>query len=105
MDLPVKFPSDTEVILEDVARFRALAERAHPGHPRAFWLTGVPDENFAEGCLGQTVFRGAKAPRATEHPGFHRTPCTLTPTSCRTILYGPSNLWPRRSTPDRSAMR
>jgi hypothetical protein len=24
MDLPVKFPSDTEVILEDVARFRAL---------------------------------------------------------------------------------
>jgi hypothetical protein len=29
MDLPVKFPSETEVILEDVARFRALtpAER------------------------------------------------------------------------------
>jgi hypothetical protein len=25
MDLPVKFPSDTEVILEDVARFRALS--------------------------------------------------------------------------------
>jgi hypothetical protein len=25
MDLPVKFPSETEVILEDVARFRALA--------------------------------------------------------------------------------
>jgi hypothetical protein len=25
MDLPVKFPSDTEVILKDVARFRALA--------------------------------------------------------------------------------
>jgi hypothetical protein len=24
MDLPVKFPSETEVILEDVARFRAL---------------------------------------------------------------------------------
>jgi hypothetical protein len=24
MDLPVKFPSDTEVILEEVARFRAL---------------------------------------------------------------------------------
>jgi hypothetical protein len=31
MDLPVKFPSETEVILEDVARFRALspAERIH----------------------------------------------------------------------------
>lgn len=25
MDLPVKFPSQTEVILEDVQRFRALA--------------------------------------------------------------------------------
>jgi len=31
MDLPVKFPSETEVILEDVARFRALSpkERMH----------------------------------------------------------------------------
>jgi hypothetical protein len=27
MDLPVKFPSETEVILEDVARFRALTPR------------------------------------------------------------------------------
>ena len=26
-DLPVKFPSETEVILEDVARFRALSPR------------------------------------------------------------------------------
>jgi hypothetical protein len=25
MDLPIRFPSETEVILEDVARFRALA--------------------------------------------------------------------------------
>jgi hypothetical protein len=25
MDLPVKFPSESEVILEDVARFRALS--------------------------------------------------------------------------------
>ena len=25
MDLPVKFPTDTDVILEDVARFRALS--------------------------------------------------------------------------------
>ena len=28
MDLPVKFPSETEVILEDVARFRALTPDA-----------------------------------------------------------------------------
>jgi hypothetical protein len=27
MDLPVKFPSETEVILEDVARFRSLTPR------------------------------------------------------------------------------
>ena len=27
MDLPVKFPSESEVILEDVARFRALSPR------------------------------------------------------------------------------
>jgi hypothetical protein len=27
MDLPVNFPSETEVILEDVARFRALTPR------------------------------------------------------------------------------
>jgi hypothetical protein len=27
MDLPVEFPSETEVILEDVARFRALSPR------------------------------------------------------------------------------
>jgi len=34
MDLPVKFPSETEVILEDVARFRALtpAERMRSLH-------------------------------------------------------------------------
>ena len=25
MDLPIKFPTETEVILEDVARFRALS--------------------------------------------------------------------------------
>ena len=25
MDIPIKFPSESEVILEDVARFRALA--------------------------------------------------------------------------------
>ena len=25
MNLPIKFPSDTEVILEEVARFRALS--------------------------------------------------------------------------------
>ena len=31
MDFPVKFPSDTEVILEDVARFRASRRRSVSG--------------------------------------------------------------------------
>ena len=31
MDLPVKFPSETEVILEDVARFRALTPKSEFG--------------------------------------------------------------------------
>jgi len=34
MDLPVKFPSETEVILEDVASFRALSP---PERIRATW--------------------------------------------------------------------
>jgi hypothetical protein len=38
MDLPVKFPSETEVILEDVARFRALS---HEERMRS--LRGVVD--------------------------------------------------------------
>ena len=87
MDLPVKFPSETEVILEDVASFRALspAERirddsGHAGRRRA------SDEHLAEGRMGQAVFGRAKTPRATEHPGVHRTPCTLTPISYRAIL-------------------
>ena len=33
MNLPIKFPSDTEVILEEVARFRRLAGGSYPGHP------------------------------------------------------------------------
>ena len=51
MDLPVKFPSETEVILEDVARFRALspAERI-----RAI------QEMLADG-----LYLMSKSPRAT----------------------------------------
>ena len=57
MNLPIKFPSDTEVILEEVTRFRALSPgEAHPGHPEYSGRRRVPDEHLAEGCLGQTVF-------------------------------------------------
>jgi hypothetical protein len=36
MDLPVKFPSETEVILEDVARFRALSPSERMRSYRSF---------------------------------------------------------------------
>jgi hypothetical protein len=39
MDLPVKFPSETEVILEDVARFRALSPAG-----RLQALSGILDD-------------------------------------------------------------
>ena len=41
MDLPVKFPSDTEVILEDVARFRALPPRERIRAIRRILATGA----------------------------------------------------------------
>jgi hypothetical protein len=41
MDLPVKFPSDTEVILEDVARFRALSSAERIRAIRGMLVTGA----------------------------------------------------------------
>jgi hypothetical protein len=41
MDLPVKFPSDTEVILEDVARFRALSPAERIRAIRGMLVTGA----------------------------------------------------------------
>ena len=50
MDLPVKFPSDTEVILEEVARFRALSPAERIRAIRGILADGrVPDEHLAEG--------------------------------------------------------
>ena len=37
MDLPIKFPSGTEVILEDVARFRASRRRNKCARSETFW--------------------------------------------------------------------
>jgi hypothetical protein len=50
MDLPVKFPSETEVILEDVARFRALS----------------PEERIRSfrGLLRSAAMIGRKSPKA-----------------------------------------
>ena len=45
MDLPVKFPSETEVILEDVARlWTSSGERAYGCHSRPSW----PGEHSCE---------------------------------------------------------
>lgn len=41
MDLPVKFPSETEVILEDVARFRALTPKGRMQVIRDILATGA----------------------------------------------------------------
>jgi hypothetical protein len=41
MDLPVKFPSDTEVILADVARFRALSPAERIRAIRGMLTTGA----------------------------------------------------------------
>ncbi|MGC8642688.1 MAG: hypothetical protein ACP5XB_22755 [Isosphaeraceae bacterium] len=41
MDLPVKFPSETEVILEDVARFRALPPEHRMGAIRGLLNAGA----------------------------------------------------------------
>lgn len=41
MDLPVKFPSETEVILEDVARFRALSPHERLRSLRGLWNAGA----------------------------------------------------------------
>jgi hypothetical protein len=41
MDLPVKFPSETEVILEDVTRFRALSPSERIETIRGMLATGT----------------------------------------------------------------
>ena len=41
MDLPVKFPSETEVILDDVARFRALSPIERVQTIRGLLATGA----------------------------------------------------------------
>jgi hypothetical protein len=41
VDLPVKFPSETEVILEDVARFRALSPPERIRAIRGMLVTGA----------------------------------------------------------------
>ena len=59
MDLPVKFPSETEVILEDVARFRALSPgdriRSYRGFLRSAALVAMrsPKADWARRYAGE----------------------------------------------------
>jgi hypothetical protein len=57
MDLPIKFPSETEVILEDVARFRALSPAERIRTIRSlladgwFLMSKSPKAAWAEQCF------------------------------------------------------
>ena len=58
MDLPVKFPSETEVILEDVARFRAISPEERMRSLPESAERRCPDRtNLAESGLGQAIRR------------------------------------------------
>ena len=39
MNLPIKFPSDTDVILEEVTKFRRSRRESASGPSRVFWPT------------------------------------------------------------------
>ena len=100
MDLPIKFPSETEVILEDVARFRALppSERVQAlvsllgvetvssrSHPGAAWVVQYTEE--------QEVL----AQRRTRE--FLEVPWILIAGSCRKNCSGRSTCLRRRLWP------
>jgi hypothetical protein len=96
MDLPVKFPSETEVILEDVARFRALSPmdqvrtihdllasgmRLMKRSPMAAWIQEESDEQWRleRQNILEFIARHAQSPAAIlEHcppfPGCTREP-------------------------------
>jgi hypothetical protein len=74
MDLPIKFPSETEVILEDVARFRALSwderlqcfrgmvnvgEMLMRNSPKAVWLEEHSEhqEHLAQQMIREFIAR------------------------------------------------
>jgi hypothetical protein len=99
MDLPVKFSSEPEVIVEDVARFRALAERPNPGDPESLERGRPSQANFAQGGLGRAVWPGAKGPGTIEYPGVHRSPWVLIAGFYPKNWFRPSTLSPKHSRP------
>jgi hypothetical protein len=78
MDLPFEFPSETELILEDVARFRALMPVERFRSLRGLLNAGDLILKQSQGGLGQAVRRRAGGPRATGHPGVLLAPWILT---------------------------
>ncbi len=75
MDLPARFPSETEVILEDVARFRALSPSERIRAIQGLLADGeFLSAQVAESRVGPSVCRGAGGDRAAKHTGVHRKP-------------------------------
>ena len=51
MDLPIKFPSDAEVILEEVTRFRALSPENRVRSIGGLLTAGADDAPVAQGSV------------------------------------------------------
>ena len=70
MNLPIKFPSDAEVIAEEAARFRALSPRARVQTlGEMYHLSRIIHSLIGvQGKLGEPVCRGAGGSRGAHHP-------------------------------------
>ena len=106
MDLPVKFPSETEVILEDVARFRALSPQDRFEVIRDMLITAAfimrisPKAAWAR----QYAIDEAELERLAIREFIVRR-WILTPATIRTNRSEPSNFFLMPSIEDRFAMR
>ena len=70
MDLPVKFPSETEVILDDVARFRALSPEERIRSYRSFLKAGAMIARRSPKAAWASAVRGrTRDARPEKHPG------------------------------------
>ena len=78
MDLPVKFPSETEVILEDVAKFRALSPADQLGCFRGMVNAGeLIMKNSPKAAWLEWYAEEQERTRETKYPGVHRSPWIL----------------------------
>ena len=71
MGLPIKIPSETEAVLEDVASPRALSTIEGVQTIRGMPATGAPNKHFARGGLGEATIGRAEAHCTKEHSQVH----------------------------------